>query len=115
MRRTGGGLPWTVSDEVPGRAVTRYEELFRQLAVEFPEMAFWANLVDHQATRAEVRRLGIGMEGLEQMLADIASGRVADEGAWDCPAHTGRHCSGRFSPRGRSRKGCAFPCSVTRM
>jgi hypothetical protein len=69
----------TLSGELPGRAVTRYEELFRQLAAEFPEVAFWANLVDHQATRAEVRRLSGGLEGLERMLADIASGRVADE------------------------------------
>jgi hypothetical protein len=67
-----------LSDEVPDRAVARYEELFRELAVEFPEVAFWANLVDHQATREQVRRLGTGMAGLEQMLAGIAGGRVPD-------------------------------------
>lgn len=68
-----------LSDEVPDRAVARYEELFRELAVEFPEVAFWANLVDHQATREQVRRLGTGMAGLEQMLAGIAAGRVPDD------------------------------------
>ena len=68
-----------LSAELPGRAVARYEELFRQLAAEFPEVAFWANLVDHQATREEVRRLGTGMAGLEQMLAAIAAGRVPDD------------------------------------
>ncbi len=65
--------------QVPDRAVGRYEELFRQLAVEFPEVAFWANLVDHQATREEIRRLGGGLEGLERILVDLASGRVPDE------------------------------------
>ena len=64
-----------LSAELPGQAVTRYEELFRQLAVEFPEMAFWASLVDQQATRYEVRT---GLAGLEQMLADLAVGRVPD-------------------------------------
>jgi hypothetical protein len=68
-----------MSGELPGRAVARYEELFRQLAAEFPEVAFWANLVDHQATRAEVRRLGSGLAGLERVLAGIAMGRVPDE------------------------------------
>lgn len=68
-----------LSGEMPGRSVGRYEELFRQFAVEFPEVAFWANLVDQQATRAEIRRLGCGLAGLEQMLANIESGRMPDE------------------------------------
>jgi hypothetical protein len=69
----------TVTGGVPGRAAARYEELFRDLAVEFPEVGFWANLIDHQGTREEVRRLGTGMAGLEQMLADVAAGRVPDD------------------------------------
>ena len=69
----------TLAQQVPSWAVARYEELFRELAAEFPEVAFWANLVDHQATRAEVRRLGTGMAGLEQMLAGLAAGRVPDD------------------------------------
>lgn len=68
-----------LSRDLPGRAVARYEERFRQLAVEFPEIAFWANQVDHQATQAGIRRLGTGMAGLERMLADIAAGRVPDD------------------------------------
>jgi hypothetical protein len=69
----------TLSQQVPGWAVARYEELFRELAVEFPEVAFWANLVNHQATREQVRRLGTGMVGLEQILANLAVGRVPDD------------------------------------
>lgn len=66
-------------NEVPGRAVTRYEELFRQLAVDFPEIAFWASLVDHQATREQIRQLSSGLAGLGEVLASVASGRVPDE------------------------------------
>ena len=68
-----------LSAEVPSGAVARYEELFRQLAAEFPEVAFWASLTDHQATREEIRRLATGMAGLERILSDLASGRVPDD------------------------------------
>ena len=79
-------LATVLSDELPSRAVLRYEERFRQLAVEFPEIAFWANQLNHEATQKEieetqkeVRQLGTGMVGLERMLADIAAGRVPDD------------------------------------
>lgn len=68
-----------VCRDAPARAVTRYEELFRRLATDFPEVAFWANLVDHQATRAEIRQVNIGLAGVEQVLAEISAGRVPDE------------------------------------
>ena len=73
------GFAEQLSDELPGLAVLRYQEMFRRLAVDFPEVAFWANLVDHQATREEVRRLSTGMAGLERVLAGIATGRVPDD------------------------------------
>jgi hypothetical protein len=69
----------TLSAEVPSRAVARYEERFRQLAAEFPEVGFWASQTDHQATREEIRRLATGMADLEQMLAGLASGHVPDD------------------------------------
>ncbi|WP_413755121.1 NACHT domain-containing protein [Streptomyces sp. MMBL 11-3] len=47
----------TLHDHVPNSALTFYEEMFRQLAVDFPDVAIWANRVDHQATRAVVRHL----------------------------------------------------------
>jgi hypothetical protein len=65
--------------EVPGRALARYEDSFRRLAAEFPEVGFWANAVDHQATRAEVRALSVGLAGIEEALATIVGGRVPDE------------------------------------
>ncbi|MER5400641.1 hypothetical protein [Streptomyces sp. NPDC002599] len=42
---------------LPDTAVGRYEELYRQLAVEFPEVAFWTDRVDHRATREHLRNL----------------------------------------------------------
>ncbi|MFF2364695.1 NACHT domain-containing protein [Streptomyces sp. NPDC058122] len=42
---------------LPDKAVERYEELYRRLAVEFPEVAFWTDRVDHRATREHLRNL----------------------------------------------------------
>ena len=68
-----------MSDELPGRAVLRYEERFRKLAVQFPEIAFWMNSLDHQATREEVRRVSRGMQDLKGMLAAIDAGHNPDD------------------------------------
>jgi len=65
--------------QVTPRAVDTYGELFRRLATDFPEVAFWANLVDHQATRAQVRELRIALTGLAETLADISTGTAPDE------------------------------------
>jgi hypothetical protein len=59
-------------EELPDRAVARYQEEFRRLAGSFPEFAFWANQIDHQATRAQLER---SLAGLERMLAELAAGR----------------------------------------
>lgn len=61
------------------RACDRYEELFRRLAADFPEVACWANLRDHQATRTEVRNVGIALVALERTLTEISTGSVPDE------------------------------------
>jgi hypothetical protein len=66
-------------ESVSQGAAERYEELFRRLATEFPEVAFWANLVDHQATRGAIRDLRAGLAGLEYVLAGITTARAADE------------------------------------
>lgn len=65
-------------DGVVGRACDRYEELFRRLAADVPEMACWANLRDHQATRAEVRSVGSALAALERTLIEISTGSVPD-------------------------------------
>ncbi|WP_425569380.1 hypothetical protein [Nonomuraea salmonea] len=58
-------------DETPVRALRRYEELFRRMAAEFPEVTCWIDRTDHQATRAEVRKLGHGLAGIERRLAAL--------------------------------------------
>ncbi|MFC4113721.1 NACHT domain-containing protein [Nonomuraea zeae] len=60
---------------LPARALRRYDELFRRLVADFPEVACWSDLVGHQATRAEVRSLARGLDGLHDQLAKIVSAR----------------------------------------
>ena len=60
----------------PSLAVSKYEELFRRLAADCPEFGIWANLSDHQATRAELRN---GLAYLESLLTSIACERMPDE------------------------------------
>jgi hypothetical protein len=68
-----------LTDQVPTRAIIRYESLFQALASEFPEVSFWANRVDQQATRAAVGQVQTAMSGIRDILTAIASGRVPDD------------------------------------
>lgn len=74
---------WRLQDrlcpQLSGRAVSRYEELFRRLAGECTEIALWANMVDHQATRARIQRLDGDLAAVKQVLAGIADGRAPVE------------------------------------
>lgn len=69
----------TLRTDIPVRSIRRYEELFRRLAAEFPEVACWADRIDHQATRAEVRSLARGLAGIEEQLARIPATRHPSE------------------------------------
>jgi hypothetical protein len=60
----------TVHRTLPRRAVERYEELYRQLIQEAPEFLYWTGQLEHQATRAELRR---ALAQLEQVLASSAA------------------------------------------
>lgn len=73
-----GRFAQTLAEEVPARAGERYEESLRRLAADFPEVAYWANLHEHQATRAEVRGAGAALARLERMLGEISTGRAPD-------------------------------------
>ncbi|GAT66961.1 signal transduction protein with Nacht domain protein [Planomonospora sphaerica] len=78
-------------------ALLRYEVLYRRLAIEFPEFAFWVGLGQHRATREEIRsglartseaiqsdladacgELRTGLAGLQLLLDGLVSGRVPD-------------------------------------
>lgn len=67
-------------EAVPKEARHRYEELFRRLATDFPEVAFWANQRDHQATRAEIRTISTALGDLARLLGEISEGR--SPGKW---------------------------------
>jgi CheY-like chemotaxis protein len=62
--------------DVPQAATRRYEELLRRLAADFPEVSFWVNLTDHQATRSELRS---GLAELERILTGLAARRLPDD------------------------------------
>jgi hypothetical protein len=57
--------------EVCDAAVSRFEELYAQLALEIPEFGFWSGQIEHQATRAEIRR---ALAGVESMLVSMSPG-----------------------------------------
>lgn len=67
-----------ISDEVPRQAVDRYKERLQQMALQFPEVAFLLNAVDHQATREQVRQLDRKMTELAGMLDALVAGREPD-------------------------------------
>jgi hypothetical protein len=71
-------------DGLADAARARYEVLYRRLAEDFPEFAFWAGLGQHQATRDTLRTgtaavrddLRTGLAGLHRLLAALTPGRV---------------------------------------
>ncbi|MFC4059301.1 NACHT domain-containing protein [Planomonospora corallina] len=65
----------TLQGGLADAALARYEVLYRQLAVDFPEFAFWAGLGQHRATREELRT---GLAELSRLLTGLTPGRVPD-------------------------------------
>ncbi|MFD5697246.1 NACHT domain-containing protein [Streptomyces lasiicapitis] len=59
-----GEAAHTVRTTVPRLAVQEYEALYARLVLEAPEFGLWASRVEHQATRAELRRALVGLETL---------------------------------------------------
>ncbi|HEY0697424.1 MAG TPA: hypothetical protein VGD43_06400, partial [Micromonospora sp.] len=66
-------------DELPARAVERHRDLLTRLATDFPEVAFWTGLHEHQATRQELRSLAAGLGELRRTLDEISTGRLPDD------------------------------------
>jgi hypothetical protein len=52
-------------------AVSRFRELYLRLSLDIPEFGFWSGHIEHQATRAEVRR---ALAGVETLLASVSPG-----------------------------------------
>jgi hypothetical protein len=49
---------------VSDAASRQYNDHFRRLAGASPEVAFWANAIDHQATRLQIEQIRLGLNGL---------------------------------------------------
>ncbi|MEU4779938.1 hypothetical protein [Micromonospora sp. NPDC023633] len=62
----------------PDVAAKRYRDLLIRLAADFPEVAFWLGLHEHEATRNEVRLLAVGLAELREALAAISTGGPPD-------------------------------------
>ncbi|WP_437052336.1 NACHT domain-containing protein [Streptomyces sp. enrichment culture] len=58
-----------IRTELPREAVEQYASLYAQLAQEAPEFGLWTTQIEHQATRAEVRR---SLAGVTELLAGVA-------------------------------------------
>ncbi|TWP53310.1 hypothetical protein FKR81_04895 [Lentzea tibetensis] len=61
----------SVSEELPGKAVARYEAMYRKLALDCPEFSVWTSLHEHAATRSR-------LDDLRALLESVASGDVPD-------------------------------------
>ncbi|SCL17729.1 hypothetical protein GA0074692_0240 [Micromonospora pallida] len=68
-----------VVGRLPAEAVARHRDLLTALATDFPEVAYWSGLHEHQATRDEVRQLTAGLAELRRVLAGISTGRLPDD------------------------------------
>ncbi len=72
-----------LGDELCRNAINRFQEMYAQLAGEVPEFAFWIGQIEHQATRAEVRRALAGVESLLTSLSSAGSSRKRAQGLSD--------------------------------
>jgi hypothetical protein len=74
-----------LGDALCTAAAGRYQELYAQLALEVPEFRFWSDQIEHQATRADVRR---ALAGIESLLASLpAAMQAADSAKAMCEAY----------------------------
>ncbi|MFI6072430.1 NACHT domain-containing protein [Actinoplanes sp. NPDC051343] len=60
-------------------AVERFDSLLGRLAAEFPEVAFWAGIREHNAMHARLRDTTAGLAALGEVLEAIAVGRAPDD------------------------------------
>ncbi|MCY1137040.1 hypothetical protein OWR29_03455 [Actinoplanes sp. Pm04-4] len=68
-----------VLDGLPDNARQRYVDHVRSLAADFPEVAIWIDLMEHEATRTAVRGLEPSLARMERRLNALASGRLPAE------------------------------------
>ncbi|MGR6921115.1 NACHT N-terminal helical domain 7-containing protein [[Actinomadura] parvosata] len=60
-----------LTTQLPAEARERYADLFHRFEAEVPEVAYWSNRIDHQATR---EKLDAGLSELRRLLESVGSG-----------------------------------------
>ncbi|GAA4608513.1 hypothetical protein GCM10023107_86980 [Actinoplanes octamycinicus] len=63
---------------LPDRAADRFDSLLGRLASEFPEVAFWAGMREHNATRGALAEATTALAGMRAVLDRLAEGRPPD-------------------------------------
>ncbi|SDT44226.1 NACHT domain-containing protein [Actinoplanes derwentensis] len=89
-------------EALPERACRRYEESFRRLVAEFPEVACWAGAREHRATRA-------ALADMEELLQRISSGRLPDERRQSLAAANRAELNRRVAESGEVPDGIRMP------
>ncbi|MEV6846892.1 hypothetical protein [Actinoplanes sp. NPDC051411] len=80
--RVGDSMLAKASEAVTGLAepaVVRFESMLGRLAVDFPEVAFWAGMREQNAIHARLREANTGLVALGEVLDAIAVGRAPDQ------------------------------------
>jgi hypothetical protein len=65
----------TLRDDLPARAVDRYEIMYRTLALEIPEFGLWAQQQGDRAMRSDLGRMRQSLLDLEALLHESVSDR----------------------------------------
>lgn len=65
--------------DIPDAACARYESLLQQLAIQFLEVAHWANIQDREVTRYQVPELRTALAGLGELLRRTSGGTTPDD------------------------------------
>lgn len=95
-----------LNDELRREAVFRFQQLYQKLASEIAEFGFWIGLLEHQATRVEVRR---ALAGVELLLANLSPGRQAQYGVQGLSAAYRAMLSRPILTEGDTPTGIQFP------
>ncbi|WP_242886482.1 NACHT domain-containing protein [Actinomadura litoris] len=99
----------TLLDSVPRAATRRFEEHLQRLAGEFPELGFWVDRVDHQATRAEILEIRTGLAGLQRFLDEMAARQIPDDRRAALSRHYRARLARPLSESGDAPAGMVIP------
>ncbi|GAA4946001.1 NACHT domain-containing protein [Actinoplanes utahensis] len=109
LDETGRARFLTALRATPQRACERYDESFRQLVAEFPEVACWAGQREHRSTRAALADTRAALAGLEEILLSISTGRAPGDRRRSLDAANRAELSRRVAESGDVPDGIRMP------